>query len=134
VPGALFAGVGAGQLLPVQNLGRTWLTRWYSARAFNGFAIGFALVGAALVIYTVVANAGWADFGIGGLWLVMAANCFLVARQIRRREQLDEAAPAAGYDVPALAEQGRKIEAIKRYRELNPGVGLREAKRVIDEL
>ena len=69
-----------------------------------------------------------------GLWLMMAANCFLVARQLRRREQLDEAAPAAGYDVPALAKQGRKIEAIKRYRELNPGVGLNQAKRVIDEL
>jgi ribosomal protein L7/L12 len=33
-----------------------------------------------------------------------------------------------------LVTQGRKIEAIKRYRQLNPGIGLREAKQVIDEM
>jgi ribosomal protein L7/L12 len=35
-------------------------------------------------------------------------------------------------EVLVLLEQGRKIQAIKRYRELNPGVGLKEAKNVID--
>ena len=34
-------------------------------------------------------------------------------------------------DVVALAQSGKKIEAIKRYRELT-GVGLREAKDVVD--
>jgi ribosomal protein L7/L12 len=34
----------------------------------------------------------------------------------------------------ALLEQGRKIQAIKRYRELNQGVGLKGAKDVIDGL
>jgi large subunit ribosomal protein L7/L12 len=34
-------------------------------------------------------------------------------------------------DVVALAQGGKKIEAIKRYRELT-GVGLREAKDVVD--
>jgi ribosomal protein L7/L12 len=36
-------------------------------------------------------------------------------------------------DVHALAQQGRKIEAIKRYRQLT-GVGLKEAKDYVDRL
>ena len=47
----------------------------------------------------------------------------------------DPAASPAGVpeDVVALARGGRKIEAIKRYRELT-GVGLAEAKAAIDGL
>ena len=43
------------------------------------------------------------------------------------------AASASGIteDVVALARGGKKIEAIKRYRELT-GVGLREAKDAVD--
>jgi ribosomal protein L7/L12 len=37
-------------------------------------------------------------------------------------------------EVVVLVGQGRKIQAIKRYRELNPGTGLKEAKDVIDEI
>jgi ribosomal protein L7/L12 len=37
-------------------------------------------------------------------------------------------------EVAALVERGRKIQAIKRYRQLNPGIGLKEAKDVIDGL
>jgi hypothetical protein len=33
-----------------------------------------------------------------------------------------------------LVERGRKIQAIKRYRVLNPGIGLKEAKDVVDGL
>jgi ribosomal protein L7/L12 len=42
---------------------------------------------------------------------------------------------SAGVDpeVVALASQGKKIEAIKRYRELT-GVGLAEAKDAVDRL
>ena len=36
-------------------------------------------------------------------------------------------------DVVALARDGKKIEAIKRYREIT-GVGLAEAKEVVDRL
>ena len=46
-------------------------------------------------------------------------------------------APPAGVgdlaDVHALAQQGRKIEAIKRYRQLT-GLGLKEAKDYVDRL
>jgi hypothetical protein len=89
-----------------------------------------------LIIYAVIANADWADFGIGALWLLLAGNWFLLARQLRRRERLgfDQELPGAGQDVVTLVGQGRKIEAIKRYRQLHPGIGLREAKHVIDEL
>jgi ribosomal protein L7/L12 len=45
--------------------------------------------------------------------------------------------PAAGPGIPAdvvaLAQAGRKIEAIKRYRELT-GVDLREAKDAVDAI
>jgi ribosomal protein L7/L12 len=37
-------------------------------------------------------------------------------------------------EILALIEQDRKIQAIKRYRQLNPGTGLKEAKDVIDGL
>jgi len=46
------------------------------------------------------------------------------------------AAPAAAADlseVYLLAQQGHKIQAIKRYRELT-GVGLKEAKDFVDRL
>jgi ribosomal protein L7/L12 len=68
--------------------------------------------------------------------LLLAANWFLVARRLRRREQLGfgQGMPEAGQDVLTLVRQGRKIEAIKRYRQLNPGIGLREAKHVVDGL
>ena len=46
-------------------------------------------------------------------------------------------APPAGAgdlaEVHALAQQGHKIEAIKRYRQLT-GVGLKEAKDYVDRL
>ena len=37
-------------------------------------------------------------------------------------------------EITALVLQGKKIQAIKRYRELNQGVGLKEAKDIIDQL
>jgi ribosomal protein L7/L12 len=73
---------------------------------------------------------------IGSGWMIIAAGYFLAARQLRRREQLDldPALQEPGQEVATLVRQGRKIEAIKRYRELNPGIRLKEAKQVIDEL
>jgi hypothetical protein len=40
---------------------------------------------------------------------------------------------AVDHDVVALARAGRKIEAIKRYRELT-GVGLKEAKDAVERI
>ncbi len=45
-----------------------------------------------------------------------------------------DAAPGLTPEVVILVDQGRKIQAIKRYRQLNPGTGLKAAKDVIDEL
>jgi hypothetical protein len=75
----------------------------------------------------------WEGF-LGAVWLFLAAGQLYYARQFRRRDLLGQAPPGAEEDVAALVHQGRKIEAIKRYRQLNPGVGLREAKQVIDGL
>jgi hypothetical protein len=132
----LFASIATGQSLPVRNSRLPWFMRWYSVRKLYGLSAGFALGGAAWLSYAVSANVNWVYIGIGVLWLALAANIFLQARQLRRRKQLgfDHESPEAGQDVQALLAQGRKIEAIKRYRQLNPGIGLREAKHVIDEL
>jgi hypothetical protein len=51
-----------------------------------------------------------------------------------RSEVTCEVRPEPSSEVLALLEQGRKIQAIKRYRELNQGVGLKGAKDVIDGL
>jgi hypothetical protein len=45
-----------------------------------------------------------------------------------------QALPVPTPEVAALVERGRKIQAIKRYRVLNPGIGLKEAKDVVDGL
>lgn len=120
----------------MQNSRRPWFNRLYSARNAYGISVGFALAGAAGIIYAVLADANWAGFGVGGMWLLLSVSWFLTARQFRRREQLgfDQDLPGAGQEVLTLVTQGRKIEAIKRYRQLNPGIGLREAKQVIDEM
>jgi hypothetical protein len=132
----VFASVAVGQSLSVQNPRPSWFTRWYSVRNLSGFGAFFALGGVAWIVYAAVANANWVTIGIGVLWLALAANFFLQAHQLRGRQQRGFAheLPGTGQDVQALVAQGRKIEAIKRYRQLNPGIGLREAKRVVDEL
>lgn len=97
-------------------------------------SIGFALGGVAWLIYAVIANTDWVIFADGVFWLWLAGGWLLLARQLGHREQLHQAVPGAGQDVLTLVRQGWKIEAIKRYRALNPGIGLREAKKFIDEL
>jgi ribosomal protein L7/L12 len=44
--------------------------------------------------------------------------------------------PASGVtpEIASLVQQGKKIQAIKRYRELNPGTGLKQAKDIIDQI
>jgi hypothetical protein len=38
-----------------------------------------------------------------------------------------------GYsEIDELIQQGKKIQAIKRYRELDPGSGLKEAKEAVE--
>ena len=52
----------------------------------------------------------------------------------RNGEAARRVLPVPEPEVVILVELGRKIQAIKRYRELNPGTGLKEAKDVIDGL
>jgi ribosomal protein L7/L12 len=52
----------------------------------------------------------------------------------RRAELASQELPEATPEVVTLVERGRKIEAIKRYREQNPGIGLKQAKDIIDGL
>jgi ribosomal protein L7/L12 len=59
------------------------------------------------------------------VWAVTAAP---------RTEPDGEAPPAPTPAVRTLIDQGRKIQAIKLYRQLHPGTGLKEAKDIIDGL
>ena len=101
-------------------------------------ASGFlTLAGSAQIVgYAIVSHASWSHLELGCAWLLLAACLIPQARQFSRRERLglDQALPAAGQDVAALVRQGRNIEAIKCHRELHPGLGLRDAKHVVDRL
>jgi hypothetical protein len=96
----------------------------------------WTVAGILMILATVVWHDSGADAVLGGIWLWLAVGYFAMAFGRRRREQRgpghvpSELPP----EVRLLAEQGRKIEAIKRYRQLNPGVGLREAKKAVDGL
>ena len=110
-------------------------SRWtVFARSSYGVSAIFAAGCIAWIIYTAVAGASWPNIVLCGLWLGVAVGWFFVARQAGRRAQYDGDLPEAEPDVLTLVEQGRNIEAIKRYRELHPGVGLREAKHAVDRL
>jgi hypothetical protein len=83
-----------------------------------------------------------------GYWLAYGVTGAILATRRRRAAGAAAAAGAAGGsrepvrrelptpepEVVILVGQGRKIQAIKRYREQNPGTGLKEAKDVIDGL
>jgi hypothetical protein len=104
------------------------------ARASCGVSAVFAVGCIAWIVYTAVADVNWPNIVLCGVWLGVAVGWFSVARQAGRRAQFDGELPEAEPDVLTLVEQGRNIEAIKRYRELHPSVGLREAKHVVDRL
>lgn len=55
-------------------------------------------------------------------------------KQQRILEQSAAALLAAGFpeEVAQLVQRGKKIMAIKQYRNLNPGMGLKEAKDIIE--
>lgn len=49
-------------------------------------------------------------------------------------EETGQAIPTPAPEVVDLAHQGKKIQALGRYRELNPGISIKQAKDVIDEI
>ncbi len=103
---------------------------WYWLSAGSG------LVGAGWITYAVLRSSDYASVVLGVLWMLIAAGWFSVALKRRRHQQrgYDQVLPEPAPEVLLLAEQGRRIRAIKCYRELNPGLGLKEAKDVIDGL
>ena len=84
----------------------------------------------------------WASLGIG-VGAVLFADCLRRAvRAVRRQGSAppvlraswpaDVPMPDAGPEILFLIEHGKTVQAIKCYREQNPGIGLKEAKDVID--
>jgi hypothetical protein len=68
--------------------------------------------------------------------MLIAASWFYAGQQRRRSRQrgYGQELPMPGPEILSLAEQGQRIQAIKRYRQLNPGLGLKEARDVVDGL
>jgi ribosomal protein L7/L12 len=79
------------------------------------------------------AAACWLAYGVGGAILATRRRRAAGAAD-RNPEPVRRELPTPEPEVVILVEQGRKIQAIKRYREQNPGTGLKEAKDVIDGL
>ena len=98
--------------------------------------------------YVIGRVAGWHPETLGlaavGAGILGASVVPGVLRAVRRKGgdasadrdtvAVREAPPVPAPEVLILVEQGRKIAAIQRYRWLNPGVGLKQAKDVIDGL
>lgn len=97
-------------------------------------ALVIAACAAATVIPATRAHLAWVVTGLIGMGLLVTEH----RRQRRERAALAARRAAASRDgIPAdvigLVVGGKKIRAIKRYRELT-GVGLKEAKGIIDSL
>jgi ABC-type transport system involved in cytochrome bd biosynthesis fused ATPase/permease subunit len=116
-------------------------------RLLYGSAVFYLVFGGAeLAVFTESSGRrNWFALGLGAWMIFMALFMGLLSwRQAqKRRHQLqqrrdqpstDDAEPAVPPEIWTMVEQGEKIKAIKRYRQLNPGVGLKEAKNVIDGL
>ena len=77
-----------------------------------------------------------------GIFLVVVGLCFVVAlvmaqrrhAELRRTGVLPPEGQGSMADVERLVRAGQKIEAIRVYREIHPGVGLAEAKKAVKEL
>jgi ribosomal protein L7/L12 len=94
------------------------------------------LAGILWIIGALLRGPDYVSVAVGLVYLLIAGSYFYVGLQRRRREEraYDQALPAPTIDVAVLAGQGQKIQAIRRYRKLNPGIGLKEAKDVVDGL
>jgi len=119
----------------VRNLWRLWFPR-RPARTWYLLSAMAALVGVFWIIGALLRGPDYVSLALGVVWLLLAVSYFFRGLQRRRREQrgYEQALPAPAADVLVLAGRGQKIQAIRRYRQLNPGVGLKEAKDVIDGL
>jgi hypothetical protein len=98
--------------------------------------------------YFIGRAAGWHPEALGLVVMVagflFASGVGSVLRAVTRKSgdvpasrhggPVYQALPEAAPEVVILVEQGRKIQAIKRYRKLNPGIGLKQGKDVIDGL
>jgi hypothetical protein len=102
-------------------------------------------VGTFLFSNIVGFGGGTVKYTLCGLSATRYVNVFTPSeascRECRKRWQLEstqavnsQVLPVPAPEVLILVKQGRKIQAIKRYRELNPGIGLKQAKDVIDGL
>jgi hypothetical protein len=74
----------------------------------------------------------WASFLVLVFWGVMATMGVRERRQLAAiAERLRDAPPEIPADVAQLRAQGKKVQAIKRYQQLNPGIDLREARYIV---
>jgi hypothetical protein len=76
-----------------------------------------------------------------GSFLPVIFLCVIATRGVHERrqlaalaERLRDAPPEIPRDVAHLRARGKRIQAIKRYRELNPGIDFREARYIINHI
>lgn len=75
----------------------------------------------------------WFTIGLVALAVFASVFCSLRDAKLRRSGVLPPAGHATMADVEQLVRDGRRINAIRVYREIHPHVGLAEAKRAVDE-
>lgn len=122
--------------------------RWRTGKPRQAWlAVIAGAVGFGTAVYAIAFATSWHPHpwpfivgGCGGL----AGSAFGRMLQVQgrrdgqRRAQVVDVAVGSSHAVPEdivhLVLQDKKIQAIKRYRELNPGVGLKQAKDLIDSI
>jgi hypothetical protein len=124
--------------------GVMWRLRALLRAYANSVILAAVLAGGAYLLETVAGlhpQAGLSVAQAAGYWFAYGVRGALGA--VTRRggvapagngEPVCRVQPAPEPEVVILVHQGRKIQAIKGYRELNPGTGLKAAKDVIDGL
>ena len=122
---------------------RCWRQGKFQVRLLYGAAVFYLVLGGA-ELATFAGSGGrskWLAFGLGPWMIIMALVSWGQAQKLRHRLQqrrnqpsADDAGSAEPPEIRTMVDQGKKIKAIKRYRELNPGIGLKEAKNFIDGL
>ena len=111
-----------------------------SSRFLFALVTLYLLAGAvALGSFCAPPGGHWWELAVG-LWCAFMAWVLTLSARQRRTAERRRAlhGPPDRSSVPsealALGDRGKRIKAIKPYRELSPGLGLDEAKDVIDQL
>ncbi len=115
----------------------SWLNPSKSIRLQFLVSGAYTVFAVSEILLYVFGHANRWSLVLGVIFLLLSVTWLAIALGARRRDEqrrYHQVSPVPAQEILALMEQGQKIQAIKRYRELNPGIGLKQAKDVIDGL